>query len=66
MSHEGGKIEIIGLDESTIYFKQHRSPRSEECSQLMIAARNDNGYWLEDFRVKYLSADAQLAYPPKN
>lgn len=62
MSHESGKIEIIELDESTIYFKQHRSPRSEECSQLMIAARNDNGYWLEDFNVKYLSADAQLAY----
>jgi L-lysine 2,3-aminomutase len=65
MSHKSGKIEVIGLDESTIYFKQHRSPRSEECSQLMIADRNDQGYWLEDFHVKYLSADAYLAYPPK-
>ena len=52
MSHKSGKIEVMGLDESRIYFKQHRSPRIEECGQLMIADRNDHGYWLEDFHVK--------------
>ena len=57
MSHKSGKIEVIGIDSANIYMKYHRSPDVEKNGKLMIARRNDNGYWLEDFEVQILDSD---------
>jgi len=48
MSHSSGKIEVIGLDDSHIYLRYHRSPDPEENGALIVARRNDDGYWLEE------------------
>lgn len=57
MSHKNGKIEVIGIDRANIYMKYHRTPDAEKSGKLMIAHRNDHGYWLEDFVVQALDSD---------
>ena len=49
MSHSRGKIEILGIDNSFIYMKYHRTP-DPKMSEIMRFERNPEGYWLEDFR----------------
>jgi KamA family protein len=51
MSHSSGKIEVIGLDDSHIYLRYHRSPDPDENGALIVARRNDDGHWLEDFQI---------------
>ncbi len=51
MSHKLGKIEVVGLDDSHIYMRYHRAPNPEDTGKLIIARRNDEGYWLDDFEI---------------
>lgn len=53
MSHRVGKIEVVGLDYTHIYMRYHRAPDDRDSGQLIIARRNDYGYWLDDFDVVY-------------
>lgn len=48
MSHETGKIEILGVDNNNIYLKYHRAKNQEMLSKILIFKRNDDAYWLED------------------
>ncbi|MFH1015435.1 MAG: KamA family radical SAM protein [Chloroflexota bacterium] len=63
MSHAIGKIEVVGLDDSFIYLRHHRAPNPEDCGRLIIAWRNDTGYWLEDFEAvsRVLPSDDEIA-----
>jgi KamA family protein len=61
MSHSSGKIEVIGLDDSHIYLRYHRSPDPEENGALIVARRNDDGYWLEDFQIVSTGGLAQAS-----
>lgn len=47
MSHDSGKIEIVGVEEKHIYMKYHRAldPRNE--GRFMVFKRNDKAYWLD-------------------
>ena len=51
MSHKLGKIEVIGLDDSHIYMRYHRAPNPKDTGKLIVARRNDEGYWLDDFEI---------------
>ena len=51
MSHALGKIEVVGLDASYIYMRYHRAPNPKDTDKLIIARRNDEGYWLDDFEI---------------
>ena len=48
MSHETGKIEIIGVDEKNIYLKYHRAKNPQDLGKILIFKRNDYAYWLGD------------------
>ena len=61
MSHSSGKIEVIGLDDSHIYLRYHRSPDPEENGTLIVARRNDDGHWLEDFQIVSTGSLAQTS-----
>jgi L-lysine 2,3-aminomutase len=61
MSHSSGKIEVIGLDDSQIYLRYHRSPDPEENGALIVARRNDDGHWLEDFQIVSTGGLAQAS-----
>ncbi|MCZ7582035.1 MAG: radical SAM protein [Deltaproteobacteria bacterium] len=47
MSHESGKIEILGVDNDHIYLRYHRAKRPENRGRFMIFKRNDQAYWLD-------------------
>jgi len=48
MSHESGKIEIVGVDDAHIYLRYHRAKDPANEGRFMVYARNDEAYWLDD------------------
>ncbi len=48
MSHERGKVEIVGVDRRRIVLRFHRAKNAEERGRLMTYKRNDRAYWLDD------------------
>jgi len=51
MSHATGKIEVVGLDDSYIYMRRYRAPEPGDTGEFIIARRNDEGYWFDDFEI---------------
>jgi KamA family protein len=50
MSHESGKIEIVGVDEKHIYLKYHRAKETKDEQRFMVCHRDDNAYWLDQLK----------------
>ncbi len=49
MSHETGKIEILGLTNDNIIFKYHRSADPLLSGHLMVFRRNPKATWFDDY-----------------
>ena len=49
MSHETGKIEILGMDEKHIYFKYHQSRNPENVGLFFKRKISSTAGWLDDF-----------------
>ena len=49
MSHNRGKIEVVGLDGERIIFRYHRAARTEDEGRFLVCRRNPRGYWFDDF-----------------
>jgi KamA family protein len=49
MSHETGKIEIVGKTADRVYLKYHRAAKDEDSGRFMVFKSNPNAYWLEDY-----------------
>ena len=49
MSHESGKVEVLGVDSENIYFRYHRAAKQEECGKIFKFKRNKNALWLDDY-----------------
>jgi len=47
MSHESGKIEIVGVDEKHIYLRYHRAKNPADEGRFMVYKRDDKAYWLD-------------------
>ncbi len=47
MSHETGKIEILGVDAKHIYLRYHRAKDAALRGRFMVYKRNDDAYWLD-------------------
>lgn len=48
MSHEQGKVEIVGVDRRRIVLRFHRAKDRAERGQLMYFRRDDEAFWLDD------------------
>lgn len=48
MSHETGKVEILGVDQKHIYLRYHRAKDADLRGRFMVYRRNDEAYWLDD------------------
>jgi KamA family protein len=48
MSHATGKIEVLGVDDERIYLRYHRARDPENESRILVRARDDEAYWLDD------------------
>lgn len=50
MSHESGKIEIVGVDDSFIYLRYHRAKNRADEGRFMVFHRDDHAYWLDQLK----------------
>ncbi len=50
MSHESGKIEIVGVDQRHIYLKYHRAKHKHDEQRMVVCHRDDEAYWLDQLR----------------
>ncbi len=49
MSHNTGKIEVVGMSESNIFFRYQRAANVEDEGRFLAARRNPDGYWFDDY-----------------
>lgn len=47
MSHETGKIEIVGVDDRHIYMRYHRAKNPADEGRFMVFERDDEAFWLD-------------------
>jgi len=50
MSHDSGKIVMVGLDRNNIFFRYHRARNPKNEGRLMVFQRDDDAYWLDDLQ----------------
>ena len=51
MSHESGKIEILGVDARHIYLRHHRAKNPCDRGRFMVCKRNDDAFWFDQLEV---------------
>ena len=51
MSHETGKIEIMGIDDEHMYMRYHQAKHDHDLGRFFICRRNDDAYWLDQLEV---------------
>ncbi len=50
MSHESGKVEIMGVDDDNIYLKYHRAKDESDGQRIIVCERDDQAYWLDQLK----------------
>ncbi len=50
MSHESGKVEIVGVDRQHIYMKYHRARHAHDEQRFLVCHRDDTACWLDELR----------------
>lgn len=50
MSHETGKIEIIGMNYRNVIFKYHQAADPELSGRMFVCRRNPEGRWFDDYK----------------
>ncbi len=49
MSHETGKIEILGKTNELVFFRYHRAADPENAGKFMVYKRNPEAHWFDDY-----------------
>ncbi len=49
MSHETGKIEIVGMTKEKLFCKYHRAEKEHDSSKFVVLQRNPEAYWYDDY-----------------
>ena len=57
MSHETGKIEIVGINDEHMYLRYHQAKSQSDLGRFFVCRRNDQAYWMDQLEV----LDQQLA-----
>jgi L-lysine 2,3-aminomutase len=50
MSHESGKIEVVGMTEEHIFFKYTRSAEKNNNARFMTFFRDPKACWFDDYK----------------
>ena len=51
MSHETGKVEVLGIDAEHVYLRYHQAKYPGDLGRFFIRRRNDEAYWLDQLEV---------------
>lgn len=47
LSHESGKVEIVGMDENAIYARYHRAKHADDTGRVVVFRRDESAYWID-------------------
>jgi len=50
MSHQSGKIEVLGTTKEHIMFRYHRAANKEDRGKIMVFKRDENALWFDDYK----------------
>ena len=50
MSHESGKIEVVGMTQDQIFFKYARAANSKDNARFLAFYRNPDAVWFDDYK----------------
>lgn len=50
MSHESGKIEVVGVDDRNIYLRYHRAKNIRDEQRFLVCQRDDHASWFDQLR----------------
>lgn len=50
MSHESGKVEVVGVDDKHIYMRYHQAKDPADESRFMVFHRDDEAFWLDQLK----------------
>ena len=51
MSHETGKVEIMGIDDEHMYLRYHQAKFEDDVGRFLVCRRDDSAYWLDQLDV---------------
>ena len=51
MSHETGKVEVLGIDAEHVYLRYHQAKFPGDLGRFFVRRRNDQAYWLDQLEV---------------
>ena len=51
MSHETGKVEVLGIDAEHVYLRYHQAKFPDDLGRFFVCRRNDDAYWLDQLEL---------------
>jgi KamA family protein len=49
MSHETGKVEVVGMKDGHTYFKYHQAYNRDDYNRLIVCESNPRAHWFDDY-----------------
>ena len=64
MSHETGKVEMVGMSDGQVFFKYNRSANVENDGKLLVFESNPDACWFDDYEEAFMELSGEYAEKP--
>ena len=64
MSHETGKVEMVGMSDGQVFFKYNRSANVENDGKLLVFDSNPDAYWFDDYEEAFMELSGEYSEKP--
>ena len=64
MSHETGKVEMVGRSDGQVFFKYNRSANVENDGKLLAFESNPGAYWFDDYEEAFMELSGEYSEKP--
>ena len=64
MSHETGKVEMVGMSDGQVFFKYNRSANVENDGKLLVFESNPDAYWFDDYEEAFMELSEKYSEKP--
>ena len=64
MSHETGKVEMVGMSDGQVFFKYNRSANVENNAKFLVFESNPDAYWFDDYEEAFMELSGEYSEKP--
>ena len=64
MSHETGKVEMVGMSGGQVFFKYNRSANVENNARFLVFESNPDAYWFDDYEEAFMELSGEYSEKP--